>query len=117
MHNDFLSIISWFYIANDKTSFLSSSTSTFIFPLLTLFRFGNSFSSEPETDAEIRFERDGGALHRRTQIIHQSFDGQFRIVASQQRFGRLALRSATLQTLQRQRVRIGVHVETHQHIH
>ena len=89
----------------------------FSLPTFDTFSFGISFSSEPETDAEIRFERDGGALHRRTQIIHQSFDGQFRIVASQQRFGRLALRSATLQTLQRQRVRNGVHVETQQHVH
>lgn len=74
--------------------------------LLFIFFFFCRRRLEPETDAEIRFERDGGALHRRTQIVHQSFDGQFRIVASQQRIGRLALRSATLQALQCQRVRV-----------
>lgn len=68
-----------------------------------LFDFGSN-TSEPQTDAQVRSQRNGGTLHRGTEIVHQPADGQSRVAASQQRLGRLALRSATLQTLQRQRV-------------
>ena len=68
--------------------------------------FSLSSNSESQADAQVCSQGDGSTLHRGAQVIHQFADGQFGVAARQQRLGRLALRFATLQTLQRQRVRL-----------
>lgn len=60
--------------------------------------------TEPETDAQVHSERDGVAVHRRAEIIHQFTDGQFRVSSCQQRLDGFTLRPPTFQTIQRQRV-------------
>ena len=36
---------------------------------------------EPQVDAKVRAERDGVAIHRRTEVLHQPADGQLGVPA------------------------------------